>query len=179
MILFLDLLDTDDEKEKFEKLFNKYSNLLFQIAMKKVNNIEDAEDCVQETFLYVAKNFYKIGNIESKKTKNYLATVVSGYAINKYRRSKKIDYVPEEELDKIKYLEDISYLKVYESVELALLINKLDDEMKIYIFLKYVYGYTSKEIAEMYGIKDYYVRRKIIAAKNQLKKMYNKGEDDE
>ena len=63
MMFFLTLLDTEEEKKKFIELYDTYKDLLYWIAFSKVNNIEDAEDCVQETFFYVAKNFNKIGEI--------------------------------------------------------------------------------------------------------------------
>lgn len=50
--LFLNLLDTQNEKNKFIKLYDTYSDLLYWIALKKTSCIEDAEECVQETFLY-------------------------------------------------------------------------------------------------------------------------------
>ena len=79
--LFLNLLDTQNEKNKFIKLYDTYSDLLYWIALKKTSCIEDAEECVQETFLYVAKHFDKIGEINSKKTKIYLSTIITGFAI--------------------------------------------------------------------------------------------------
>ena len=72
--LFLNLLDTQTEKDKFQLLYNTYCDLLYWIALKRTNRVEDAEECVQETFLYIAKHFDKIGEINSKKTKIYLST---------------------------------------------------------------------------------------------------------
>lgn len=50
MIVFLDLLDTQEEKDKFTELYNFYKDLLYWIALKKTDNIEYAEECVQDTF---------------------------------------------------------------------------------------------------------------------------------
>lgn len=57
MIAFLNLLDTQAEKEEFIKLYDKYKNLLYWIAFQKTNNIETAEECVQETFFLCCKAF--------------------------------------------------------------------------------------------------------------------------
>ena len=67
--LFLNLLDTQTEKDRFTELYDTYKDLLYWIALKRTNNIEDAEECVQETFFYVAKHFEKIGEVKSKRTK--------------------------------------------------------------------------------------------------------------
>ena len=84
--LFLNLLDTQSEKDKFTALYEKYKNLLYYIAFSKVHNNEVAEECVQETFFYVAKHFDKIGKVDSSKTKGYLAAVVTGFAIDYYNK---------------------------------------------------------------------------------------------
>lgn len=88
--LFLNLLDTQTEKEKFMELYNEYKDLLYWIALKRTNCIEDAEECVQETFFYVAKHFDKITEIVSKQTKIYLSTIVTGFAIDIYNNSIKL-----------------------------------------------------------------------------------------
>ena len=45
------------------------------------------------------------------------------------------------------------------------------------MYLKYIYGYKSAEIAEMYRVKDAYVRKKIQRAKEKLRKYFDKGGD--
>ena len=74
---FLNLLDTQTEKEKFIELYDTYKDLLYWIALKRTNCNEDAEECVQETFFYIAKHFEKINDVNSKKTKIYLSTIVA------------------------------------------------------------------------------------------------------
>ena len=85
MIAFLDLLDTEYEREQFSELYHKYSDLLYKIAYDKLKNTHDAEECVQETFLYIAKNFYNIEDVNSSKTKYFLSTIVSCIAIDRFR----------------------------------------------------------------------------------------------
>lgn len=87
--LFLNLLDTQNEKDKFIKLYDKYKNMLYWISYGKTQSCQDAEECVQETFFYVAKHFEKIGDVNSSQTKGYLATIVTGFSIDVYNKSKK------------------------------------------------------------------------------------------
>ena len=85
--MFLTLLDTQEDREKFTCLYDTYKNLMYWIAIKKTNCIEDAEECVQDTFFYAAKHFDRIGEVDSKRTKCYLSTIVSGFAIDIYNKS--------------------------------------------------------------------------------------------
>lgn len=164
--VFLSLLDTQTEKEKFEELYEEYKNLLHWIALKRTNSNEDAEECVQETFLYVVKNFGKIEDVYSKRTKSYLSTIVTGFAIDVYNNSKKYNdyYFCDEDVD------DVSYFENYEKTELLSAFDDvLDEESKIFLYLKYVFSYKSSEIAEIYNVNDTYVRKKLQYAKEKLR----------
>lgn len=178
MIAFLDLIDAQDEKDKFIDLYNLYKDLLYWIALKKVNNIEDAEECVQETFFYVAKHFEKIGQVDSKSTKCYLSTIVTGYAIDKFKASKKFDTVFNDHIQ-ANYgndSDDLKYFESFDKIELLTVFDKvLDEESKIYFYLKYIYDYKSSEIADLYKVKDSYVRKKLQYAREKLRKHLEEG----
>lgn len=177
MMFFLTLLDTEEEKKKFIELYDTYKDLLYWIAFSKVNNIEDAEDCVQETFFYVAKNFNKIGEIKFKRTKCYLSTIVTGFAIDIFNKSNKISFISSdnEKTNHFNDLSELSFLDDYNSVEILSVFDEvLDEESKILLYLKYIYGYKSCEIAEIYNVKDSYIRKKIQYAKEKIKKSLEK-----
>lgn len=165
--IYLSLIDSESDKEKFTELYNTYKDLLYWIALRKTNSIEDSEECVQETFFYVAKHFEKIGDVKSKRTKGYLSAIVTGFAIDIYNDSKKVNVVS---LDGEQTV-DIEYYEDYEKTELLTAFdNALDEESRIYFYLKYIYGYKSSEIAEIYKVKDSYVRKRLQYAKEKLRK---------
>ena len=173
MVAFLDLLDTEEDKNKFERLYYKYVDLLMWIAMDKLNNKHFAEEAVQDAFLYIAKNFNKIGEIDSKRTKGYLSTIIQGFAINKYNKEKKVIHLsPEEENYIIFSDDDENFFDSIDELDLKFAINKLPDESKNYLHLTYAYGYTRKEIGEMYNISPALVRKKIQFAKRDIKKYF-------
>ena len=166
--LFLNLLDTQTEKEKFIELYNEYKDLLYWIALKRTNCIEDAEECVQETFFYVAKHFDKITETVSKQTKIYLSTIVTGFAIDIYNNSIKIDTI---QIDDATDTDDFEYFESFGKIELLTVLDKiLDEESRVFFHLKYIYHYKSKEIAEVYKVKDSYVRKKLEYARQKLRK---------
>lgn len=171
--LFLNLLDAQTEKEKFTELYDTYKDLLYWIALKRTNNIEDAEECVQETFFYAAKHFEKIGEVKSKRTKCYLATIVTGFAVDIYNESNKINTVSTEDNND---LNDSEYFESFEKAELLSVFDEaLDEKSKVLLYLKYIYGYKSGEIAEIYKVSGSYVRKKIQYAKEKLRKYFEEG----
>lgn len=165
--VFLNTLDEQSDKDRFTELYNTYKDLLYWIALKKTNSREDAEECVQETFLYVANNFEKVGEIKSKKTKCYLSTIVTGFAIDVYRNSLKLNVVSNDDSNS---LDDVGYFENFDKVELLSVFEKsLDQESKIFFYLKYIYGYKSSEIAEIYKVNAPYVRKKLQLSREKLK----------
>lgn len=173
MIAFLDLLDTAEEKEKFKHLYDKYKDLLMWIAMDKLKNQHLAEEAVQDAFFYIAKNFDKIGDVESKMTKGYLSTIIQGFSINKFNKEKKIIPLPSE-YDNFLSVDndDENFLDSMDELDLKFAIDNLSDDSKNYLYLTYVYGYTSKEIGKMYNISPDLVRKKIQFAKRDIRKYF-------
>lgn len=166
--LFLNLLDTQTEKEKFKELYDTYKNLLYWIALKRTNCNEDAEECVQETFFYVARHFDKIDEVASKRTKIYLSAIVTGFAIDIYNNSSKVETF---EMDDENNTEDLKYFESFGKIELMDVLNNVfDDESRVFFYLKYLYNYKSKEIAEIYKVKDSYVRKKLEYARRKIRK---------
>lgn len=165
--VFLSLIDSESDKEKFTELYNTYKDLLYWIALRKTNSVEDSEECVQETFFYIAKHFEKISDVKSKRTKSYLSAIVTGFAIDICNNSKKVNTVSLDDEDSA----DIQYYENFEKTELLTAFdNILDEESKIYFYLKYIYKYKSSEIAEIYKVKDSYVRKRLQYAKEKLRK---------
>lgn len=166
MILFLEYLNTEQERENFKNLYRQYKNLLFWIARSKTNSDEDAEDCVQETFAYVAKHFDKIDCIESRRTKCYLATIVEGFAIDIYNKVQK-----ESDIYFSSSLSTDNNFGEYNKIELLSVFEKtLNEEDKVYFYLKYIYSYSSSEIAEIYDVKDTYIRKRLQYSKEKMRK---------
>lgn len=168
MIAFLDLIDNYEDKERFKHLYHKYRGLMAYIAGEKVSTQEDIEDVLQEAFFYIAKHFEKIGDIESNRTKCYIAAITEGYAIKKYKAENKHDIHPNEDLNIDEISEDIDFSS-YDKAELSMVIDELSDEYKNLLYLTYVFGYSSKEISEMLGLSDANIRKRIQFAKTKVR----------
>ncbi len=171
MIAFLDLIDDYENKERFKNLYCKYKGLMAHIAYEKLKNQEDVEDVLQDSFLYIAKNFSKVGDINSNSTKRYVAVITEGYAIKKYNIEKKqLNHLNNAmDIDTDDIISD-EYFNAYDKADLRMVINSLNDEYRNLIYFTYVLGYTSKETAEIYGLSSDNIRKKIQFAKLEIKK---------
>lgn len=178
MIAFLDLIDKPEDKNKFERLYNKYNRLAFWVAEGKVHNRELAEECVQETFLSIAKNFHKIGDVDDKRTRSYVATIAQGFAIKAYNKDHRATFVQmeEKELEKALVQFDDSFKpdKV-DIIDLNAAMNKLlNEEERNLVHLVYVYEMSVSEVARMYETTNYFITKKVNAAVLKLKRYINK-----
>ena len=125
LFLYMSLIDDENDKSKFEQLYYMYDKLMMNVAMSKLHDIDMAEDVLQDSWLYIAINFEKVGDINSVSTRNYLATITAGFAINKFNKNNKTILLPLDEA--ISSISD-EYFNQFETVELKLAIDTLNDE---------------------------------------------------
>ena len=69
---YLSLLDTPEEKSKFEQLYLLYRQDMFKLAYGILDNKYDTEDAVHEAFMRVMKKLTKISGINCPQTHAYL-----------------------------------------------------------------------------------------------------------
>lgn len=169
--LCLLLIDTEEERERFSEIYNEYNKLVYYIAYEKLHTKELAEECVQETYIYIAKNFAKFLSDDKEKLKSHIATVAKGKAISIYRKEFKYMYdLSETETEAFTEIQDSAF-DIADVVALRSAMEKLSDEENNLLQLKYVYDMRSAEIAKLYNISDTSVRKKIQRVKEKLMNM--------
>lgn len=146
MLIYLQMIDTPEDKHKLEIIYEAYRYELYNIANDILHNSHDAEDAVHHGFLKLAENILKIGDPRCLKTKGYIVTIVENKAIDIYRAKQAHPIVP--------YNEDTIGIQVeYNGTNnLAGCILKLPARQRHIIVLKYHHGYELKEIAKILGI---------------------------
>lgn len=65
-------LDTKEEIDKLEALYNATNKMLYRYALSLLKNHEAAEDVVQEAYLYIANHMEKITDPYCKSSANYM-----------------------------------------------------------------------------------------------------------
>ena len=92
MIIYLQMIESDEDKSKFEQLYIMYKGLMFHVAMKILKNEFDAEDAVHQAFLSLIENLKKISDVKCPKTRTYIVIITERKAIDIIRsRSKLVD----------------------------------------------------------------------------------------
>ncbi|HAQ64209.1 MAG TPA: hypothetical protein DCR23_07080 [Ruminococcaceae bacterium] len=168
LIALLDLIDSEEDKIRFEKFYYKYHDYIINISKKRLQeNYHLAEDNCSLVFEYFAVNFDKIGDIDSKETKGYVYTVANGLAINMFY--KEILHRPKSvENEKIVQKSDITF-DLYSVTELKAAIEELTEEEKTYFRLKYLQGMNLSEIGRIYNVSASTVSRKLRKITQKLR----------
>ena len=60
VLVYMSLMDSADDKSKFERVYQSYKGLMFYTANRILNNPQDAEDAVHTAFVKIAENISKI-----------------------------------------------------------------------------------------------------------------------
>lgn len=169
LLCYLNLLDTQEDKQKFEKLYNKYRSLMKYFALSILKDDGLAEDAVHDAFVKLIKYLNGIEDIYSAKTKAFIITVIKSVAINNLKKEKKhyvINLDEQEELfvDKHDILENIT------AQELLSKINSLPDIYIDILELKIYHGLSDKQISDILGISYNAAKKRIERARKYLLK---------
>ncbi len=172
------MLSTDEELvlrikkgeiSAFEELVNRYEPKLIGYVMKKVKEVKDAEEVVQDGFVKVYRN---IGRIDHKRRfASYLYTVIDHEVVDFYRRRKWVlplfDEVigdgENEMLEKI-HRED-------EKKRVREKLDKLPENHKKTLWMYYFEELSYKKIAEKLRMPINSVKTNIKRAKESLYKL--------
>lgn len=165
MIIYMQMLETPEEKSKFEQLYLEYKGLMFHVAYEILHNEQDAEDAVHQAFIKIAENIKKIDDPICPKTHSYVVTIVENKAIDQYRKQQKHQTV--------ELIDDIQGTNAhYEGDnDLTKCILKLPARYREMILLRYHHGYSVREIAGMMGISLSAAIKLDQRAKQKLKKL--------
>ncbi len=151
-------------KAQFE-LYKLYATAMYNVALRVLNNVAEAEDVLQEAFLDA---FTRIGDFRQETTFGlWLKQIVINRAINNLRK-RKVQFVS---LDGIEIADENetnveeTSLKV-EKIKQAMV--KLPDGYRVVLSLYLFEGYDHEEIAHILKITENTSRSQYMRAKRKL-----------
>ena len=160
MIIYLQMIETDEDKSKFEEIYYAYRNLMYRIAYDRLQHIQDAEDVVHQAFVKIAENIKSIEPV-SPKTKQFIVIMIENKVTDVFRMRNKLQNHLSAEMAG----EDL----------LVECILKLSEQQRTVIWMKYHHGYTLKEISKMLGISLAWAQKIDQRAKKKLEELYLEG----
>ena len=165
-----------DEDKLISELFAEYKQMMFKVAFGILHNEADAEDAVQNSFLWIINNLDKISQIPCYERGNYFATIIEHRSIDIYR--KRVNH-PTENLDELfdlgsdESIEEKALSNVtVEEIKSAM--NELSDGDYEMLYLYLFKQMRPKEISEAMGISENNIRTYIQRARKRFVKILHK-----
>lgn len=173
----LAVLQTDEQRNILSEFYEENKNKFFSLAYAKLQNSEESEDAVQEAFLRIVKYPEKFFSIEPHKRLPYSIIIIRNVVLQMLEKQGKYTFeeLPEDIPDSNLSIEDISIGNVARS-ELVEFIQTLSEAKKQAVILKGVYGLNNREIADVLGITESAVRRRIADAYGRIIYFVRRGE---
>lgn len=179
MILFLSMLDSEEDKNRFVRIYETYRYFLWYLANERLSDPYLAEDAVQETFLALTRHMDKVGEIESRATRNFLATIVKSKAVDLLRKRQGIrDEVFEESMIRDVQEDPLEEWLIRENYERILkAVSRLDEIYRVVFEYKYLHELSDQEIARILGVTPKVVNVRIFRARKKLQKLLEEMDD--
>lgn len=148
MLIYLQMIETPEDKTKFETLYSEYKEWMGTIAFSILHNKQDAEDAVHNAFVKIAENIKKVDDPLSKKTRSYIVTIIETKSIDIYRNKQRHPEIP---LSEGNFGIHFDYTNCG---DLAKCIAQLPQQQRAVLALKYRHGYNNREIAKLLKISE-------------------------
>lgn len=149
-------------------LYERFSSIMYTVCLRYSDNIEDANDVMQEGFMKVFKSLSKFraeGSFEGWVRRIFINT-----SIEHYRKKVKLYKVSEVQENTIED-NDLSALDTLATKDVLNLINELSPGYKQVFNMHVIEGYSHKEIADLLGITEGTSKSQLARAKGVLKKI--------
>ncbi len=168
MLIYLQMIETEKDRSKFEQLYTEYRGLLMYLAYKRLGNPQDAEDAVHKVYVKIAEKI-KIIEPAGPKTKKLLVIMIGNTVTDMLRERGKHPTVALTEEPAAE-----EQLPAGENL-LEDCILHLPEKQRAVIWLKYHHGYSLREIAGLLGITLAWAQKLDQRAKNKLEELYLEG----
>ena len=150
LIYYLSAFEFDEDKELFCKVYESYHDSMYRASLYLCEDIDDAEDLLQETFTKVAIWIDKRHSVPLGSLYSWLIVIMKHAHIDWYRKNSRIIKADFNEEFYI-YEQDFTS-KVLSDNEFERIISQLSEPEKELLRMKFLYKFSGKDIAAVLGI---------------------------
>lgn len=158
-----------NDRDAQVRIYELYYKAMYNASFRIVNDVAEAEDIMQESFL---EAFQKIGSYRGEGSFGaWMKKIVTNNSINFLRKNRPLTSLEESEIDPVdpgQEEQEYSENLFCRLEEIKAAINKLPDRYRIILSLHLLEGYDHHEISEILNIGYGNVRTKYSRAKQKL-----------
>ena len=169
----------DGDRVEFARLVEAYSPMIYRLGLKMLNNPQDAEDILQETFI---KAYRHIGNFDGRSSvSTWLYRIATNEALMSIRRKRPetisfdvpsvYDTEPQEPLQIVDWccLPEDELLTSEGRARLDEAANRLPTSLRVVFILRDIEGLSTRETAEVLEISEMAVKTRLSRARLRLR----------
>jgi RNA polymerase sigma-70 factor (ECF subfamily) len=145
-----------------EKLYSEYHNQLLWYCINLSKDRALAEDIMQDTFLRVLKNAHILNNLTEAQCLAWFYKTAKNIFIDKVRRASREPQINSD----LATEDDLSEVIVRQ------LCNQLPEDERELFWMRYMEGYNSSELGELFDIPPSTVRARLSSARKKMSKIY-------
>lgn len=172
----IELSKTGNPKAQFQ-LYKLYSKAMFNICVRMLNSIEEAEDLLQESF---TDAFMKLNSFRYDSSFGaWLKRIVINKCINTINK-KKVDLVFQDQpVEPDTRDEDVDYRGIDMDVQrIHHAVGKLPDGYRVIFSLYALEGYDHGEISQIMNISESTSKSQYLRAKQKIKELLKNNDDE-
>lgn len=163
-------MDTDT----FKKVFLPYHQKLYRIAYRIVQDVANAEDIVQDTFIKLWNKRNDMDDVEN--TEAFAITILRNTCLDHLRKTKN-DYLTNYDTEIPETISLSKQLEVRdEANHVKRLINMLPDPQRQIMVMKHWDGYSDEEIEQVTGLTSGNIRVILSRARKTIREQFLKIE---
>jgi RNA polymerase sigma-70 factor (ECF subfamily) len=159
------------DTDAFTRLVEAYQTPVYNLAYRMLGNSVEAEDAAQETFIRVYTRLHTYD--EGRKFSSWLLSIASHYCIDRLRRRRM----------KLLSLEDVAFTghmasdvdrpeeivaRDEKEAQIRQLLDKLPEDYRAAVVLRYWYDFSYKEIARMLDTTESAIKSRLFRARQKL-----------
>ena len=158
-------MKSEREMEDFEKIYERYKNMLYRIACTYLKNNVDVEDVLQEVFL---KRFYQAPKFKDEEHEKYWMIRVTINRSKDVLKSFWKNHVTS--VDELMESQDVLRWNLSDNEKnLFREVMSLPEKQKTTMYLYYYEGYSCREIAEILGCRESAVKMRLKKGRELLR----------
>jgi RNA polymerase sigma-70 factor (ECF subfamily) len=152
----------------FGEVVEEYQAPIFRHLLRMTGNHEVARDLTQDTFLKAYQSILKTDSELSLKA--WLYRIATNNALKYHRRRRLLTFVPFRGTEKLPATDATPNTDEKIAIEEALL--QVPPERRVCLALHFVEGLRYREIAEIIGIKEDTVRKRVAKGRVEFRRAY-------
>lgn len=154
-----------------EKIYRKYHQPAFNVAVRICKCRELAQDVTQEAFITAFKRMHQFRG--ESPFWGWLRRVIVNHAISALRKLPRHDAV---ELEEYMSYSDGDQESMGKCMDLELALGQLSDEDRAVVWLHDVEGYKHREIAQLFGKTESFSKTRLNRARTRLRELIKNHE---